>query len=62
MGIIADKAFALAEEMEKGRLAFEKRCQEKEKNIEELLKILGNKKTGKELDDETIQLEVDHSS
>jgi hypothetical protein len=44
MGIISDKLFAIADEMEKRRLAFEKRCQEREKNIEELLNILANKK------------------
>jgi hypothetical protein len=44
MGIIADKLFAIANDMEKIRLAFEKRCEEREKNIERLLEILIEKR------------------
>jgi hypothetical protein len=55
MGIIADKLFVMADDMEKKRLAFEKRCEERDKNIEKrceerdknierLLKILAEQK------------------
>jgi hypothetical protein len=55
MGIIADKLFAMADDMEKKRLAFEKRCEKRDKNIENryedrgknierLLKILAEQK------------------
>ena len=58
MGIISDRLFAIADEMEKRRLAFEKRCQEREKNIEELLNILANKKNVSR--EESIDLECSH--
>ena len=43
MGVIADKLFAIADDMEKKRLTFEKMCEERDKNIEKLLKILVDK-------------------
>ena len=47
MGTIADKLFTMSEDMEKKRLAFEKRCEERDKNIERLLKILAEQKKKK---------------
>ena len=46
MGIIADRLFALADDMEKKRLTFEKMCEERDNNIERLLKILEERWSG----------------